>query len=58
MFAGIINGIGVILGGLIGTLIGRRMPAEGGKAGESVLLGMGLCVLVIGITGSIQGRSR
>lgn len=57
MFAGIINGIGVIIGGLIGALIGKKLPAGGGKMGESVLLGMGLCVLVIGITGSIQGEA-
>ncbi len=56
MFSGVINAIGVICGGLHGTLIGKKLPAGGGRMGESVLLGMGLCVLVIGISGSVQGE--
>lgn len=47
----IINAVAIIGGGLLGTFFGKLIPK---RVEETVISGLGLAVLVIGITGMIQ----
>lgn len=42
----VLNVVAVLIGGSIGTLLGNRLPA---KVQETILHGLGLVVLVIGV---------
>ena len=42
----VLNIIAVLIGGSIGTILGNRLPA---KVQETVMHGLGLVVLVIGV---------
>ena len=47
----LINVMAVIVGGLLGALLGNRLPE---KTRQTVLSGLGLMTLIIGITMAIQ----
>ncbi len=49
----LINFIGIILGSLIGLLLKNKFPK---KIIDAIMTGMGLCVLYIGISGSLKGQ--
>lgn len=48
----IVNAVGVVLGGILGTLLGGRLPK---KMGETLLSGMALCVISAAIAGMTAG---
>ncbi len=47
----IVNSIGVIIGGFIGILLGKAIPE---KLSSMLMKALGLCTLLIGLTGSIK----
>ena len=47
----IVNTIGVIIGGLIGILLGKAIPE---KISERLMQALGLCTLLIGLTGTVK----
>lgn len=47
----IVNTIGVIIGGLIGILLGKAIPE---KLSERLMQALGLCTLLIGLTGTVK----
>ena len=47
----IVNTIGVIIGGLIGILLGKAIPE---KLSSRLIQALGLCTLVIGLTGTVK----
>lgn len=51
MIAAIVNCIVVILGGLLGLLLGSRLKEEHTR---TIVAGLGICTMVIGITGAIS----
>ncbi|MBO6259135.1 MAG: DUF554 domain-containing protein [Succinivibrio sp.] len=51
MFAVIINTIAIILGSIIGLVIKQGIPK---RLSESMLQGLGLCTVIIGVQGAIQ----
>lgn len=54
MIYNFINMAAIILGGIIGGLVGEKIPK---KQLESVLLISGMCILVVGIQGAIQTQN-
>lgn len=50
MLATLINTLVIVLGSLLGTTLGNRLKAEHTK---TLIAGLGICTLVIGITGAI-----
>ena len=54
MIGTLINAAAIIAGGLIGLLIGKRMNKS---VGDTVMGGLGLCVLYIGISGALAGKN-
>lgn len=50
MLAVVVNSVVVILGGLLGLLLGGRLKEERTK---TIMSGLGICTMVIGITGAI-----
>lgn len=50
MLATIVNALVVVLGGLLGTALGNRLKPEHTK---TLIAGLGICTMVIGITGAI-----
>ena len=54
MIGTLVNAGAIIIGALIGTLLRRGI---GQKLGDTVMAGIGLCVLFIGIKGSLAGKS-
>ena len=49
----LVNGAAVILGGVLGTLIGARLPK---RLCDTVVTGLGLCIIYIGIDGAMNGE--
>jgi Uncharacterized membrane protein, possible Na+ channel or pump len=54
MLGTIVNSAAVIVGALIGLLLGRALPV---KLGDTIMKGLGLCVLYIGISGALKGSN-
>jgi uncharacterized membrane protein YqgA involved in biofilm formation len=54
MFAVIVNVITVIVGSTVGLLCKKGIPK---RLSDAVMLGIGLCTLYIGISGSLQGEN-
>lgn len=50
----IVNTVAVIFGSLVGLLCGKRIPK---KLTDAVMLGIGLCTLLIGISGALKGEN-
>jgi uncharacterized membrane protein YqgA involved in biofilm formation len=53
MFGTLVNGAAIIFGGLIGILLKKGIPE---KIQDTIMKGVGLCVMYIGITGIIKGE--
>ena len=51
MIAAVVNAVVVVLGGLIGLLFGGRLQEAHTK---TIVAGLGICVMVIGITSAIE----
>ena len=51
MFGVLVNAAAVIVGGALGVLLKKGIPA---RIEKTVMVGLGLCVLAIGIRGAIQ----
>ena len=49
-----VNTAAVLIGGLIGLLLKKGLPA---KISDTVMKGVGLCVIYIGISGSLDGKN-
>lgn len=54
MLGTIVNMIAVLCGGTIGLLLGSRIPK---KIMDTVMIGLGLCTVYIGISGALQGQN-
>ena len=54
ILSSIVNGIAIILAGLLGCLLKKGLPE---RIGKGVMQGMGLCVLAIGIKGFFDGEN-
>ena len=54
MLGTIVNIIAVLCGGTIGLLLGRRIPQ---KIMDTVMIGLGLCTVYIGISGALEGQN-
>ena len=50
----IANGAAVLTGGLLGLLLRRGMPE---RINRTVMQGLGLCVLYVGISGTLEGEN-
>ena len=50
MIAAVVNAVVVVLGGLLGLLLGGRLRE---KHTRTIMAGLGICTMVIGITGAI-----
>lgn len=51
----LVNTVAVILGGTIGLLLNSRFPK---RISSSLMKSLGLCVLLIGITGVLKGQNQ
>ncbi len=49
-----VNAVGVIIGGMIGMLFKKNIPERFSK---TIMMGLGLCVVYIGISGSLKGQN-
>ncbi len=54
MISVVINIAAVLLGGTLGLFLGRSFPQ---RIGDTVMQGLALCVLYIGISGALQGQN-
>ena len=54
LLGAVVNAAAIIVCGLIGTLIGRGLPE---RFSDIVMKGLGLCVLIIGISGALEGEN-
>ena len=54
MFGVLVNAAAVIVGGSVGLLLKKGIPA---RIEKTVMAGLGLCTLAIGIQGAIQGEN-
>lgn len=54
MLGTIVNCITVLIGGSIGLLLRRGLPE---RLGDTVMKGLALCVLYIGISGALEGQN-
>lgn len=54
MLSVIVNSIAILIGGAIGLLLKRGIPE---KFQSAIMIGIGLCVLYIGIDGSLNGEN-
>lgn len=54
MLGTFVNAVAVIIGALIGVLLGRALPS---RIGDSVMKGLALCILYIGISGALKGSN-
>lgn len=54
MLGTVVNAAAVIFGSLIGLLLGRSLPQ---RLGDTIMKGLGLCVLYIGISGALKGSN-
>ncbi len=48
----LVNGLAIVIGGLLGLAFGSRMPE---KMRELVFQGLGLCIIVLGLQSALQG---
>lgn len=54
MLGTVVNVIAIICGGTLGLLLKKGIPE---RIGDTVMKGLGLCVLYVGITGAIKGEN-
>ncbi len=54
MFGTFVNVIAILIGGTLGTLIGNRLPE---KIKDTVMSGLGLCTVVIGMEMALQSKN-
>ncbi len=54
MLGAVVNCIAVILGGTVGLFLKKGLPK---KMGDTIMSGLALCVLYIGISGSLSGKN-
>ena len=54
LIGAIINAVAILIGGSMGLLLKKGLPKH---IGDSILNGMALCVLYIGISGSLKGEN-
>ena len=54
MFGVLVNSVGVIVGCGIGLLLGKAVPE---RVGKLIMNGMALCIMYIGISGSLKGQN-
>ena len=54
MLGTIVNTIAVIIGGSIGLLLKKGLPE---KMADTLMKGLGLCTLFLGISGSLKGEN-
>lgn len=54
MIGVLVNTAAVIVGGLLGLLLGRKLPE---KLSKAAMCGIGLCTLYIGFSGSLKGEN-
>jgi uncharacterized membrane protein YqgA involved in biofilm formation len=54
LLGAVVNSLAVVMGGSIGLLLKKGLPA---KVGETIMGGLALCVLYIGISGSLAGEN-
>ena len=47
-----VNGIAVVLAGIVGAFIGKRLPK---RICDTVMHGMALCIIFIGVDGALSG---
>ncbi len=50
----LVNGLAIVVAGILGTIIGSKLP---GRLCDSVVKGMALCVIYIGISGALKGEN-
>lgn len=50
-----VNTIAVIVGGSLGLILGSRFPK---KISQSLMKALGLCTLLIGVTGILEGKNQ
>ncbi|MBE7016480.1 MAG: DUF554 domain-containing protein [Ruminococcaceae bacterium] len=55
MIGTLVNSLAVIVGGSLGLILNSRFPE---KLGNSLMKALGLCVLLIGITGTLEGENQ
>lgn len=55
MLGTLVNSVAVILGGSLGLIFSSKIPE---KLGSSLMKALGLCVLLIGITGILKGENQ
>lgn len=54
MTGAIVNALAIVAGGAVGLLFRRGIPE---RVSKTVMIGLGLCVLYIGISGAMECRS-
>ena len=54
MLGVLVNSVSVLIGGLIGLIFKSKISD---KVSKPVMVGLGVCVLYIGISGSLQGEN-
>jgi uncharacterized membrane protein YqgA involved in biofilm formation len=54
MLGVLVNSVAVLIGGLIGLIFKSKISD---KVSKPVMVGLGVCVLYIGISGSLQGEN-
>lgn len=54
MIATIVNMVAVLIGGSVGLLLKKGLPE---KLSDSIMKGLGLCTLYLGISGSLKGQN-
>lgn len=55
LFGTFVNTVAVIIGGTIGLLLGKSFPK---RISSSLMKALGLCTLLIGITGILEGKNQ
>ncbi|MBF4695004.1 DUF554 domain-containing protein [Fusibacter ferrireducens] len=54
MLGTVVNTIAIVAGGLVGVLLKGGLPE---KISQSIMQGMGLCIILIGMSGALSGTS-
>lgn len=52
MLGTIVNAVAIVAGGLVGVLLKGGLPE---KVSQSIMQGMGLCIILIGMSGALEG---
>lgn len=55
MLSAVVNAVTVVLGGLLGVLFKKGIPARFERA---IMVSLGLCVMYIGISGALKGENQ